>query len=109
LGRRCGSTLFMTLLAAFAALLARWTGQTGVGGGVPSANRNRGEIENLIGFFVNSLVVRTELAGDPGFLELGGRVRETALAAFAHQDLPFEKLVSALRPDRDLSHTPLFQ
>jgi len=109
LGRRCGSTLFMTLLAAFAALLARWTGQTDVVVGVPSANRNRGEIENLIGFFVNSLVVRTDLAGDPGFLELVGRVRETALAAFAHQDLPFEKLVSELRPDRDLSHTPLFQ
>jgi amino acid adenylation domain-containing protein len=109
LGRRCGSTLFMTLLAVFDALLARWTGQTDVVVGVPSANRNRGEIENLIGFFVNSLVLRTDLAGDPGFLDLVGRVRETALAAFAHQDLPFEKLVSELRPDRDLSHTPLFQ
>ncbi len=109
LGRRCGSTLFMTLLAVFDALLARWTGQSDVVVGVPSANRNRGEIENLIGFFVNSLVVRADLTGDPSFIDLVGRVRETALAAFAHQDLPFEKLVGELRPDRDLSHTPLFQ
>ncbi len=108
-GRRAGSTLFMTLLAAFDALLHRLTGGGDIVVGVPSANRNRGEIEGLIGFFVNSLVLRVPISADMGGLELIGRVRETALSAFAHQDMPFEKLVAELRPERSLSHTPLFQ
>ncbi|HYX25073.1 MAG TPA: amino acid adenylation domain-containing protein, partial [Thermoanaerobaculia bacterium] len=109
LGRRRGCTLFMTVLAAFQALLQRYTGQDDVAVGSPIANRNRGELEALIGFFVNMLVLRTDLGGDPSFEELLERVRRTAVGAYAHQDLPFEKLVGELRPDRDLRHTPLFQ
>ncbi len=108
-GRGRGATLFMTLLAAFQALLHRYTGQDDVAVGSPIANRNRGEVENLIGFFVNMLVLRTDLSGDPGFGDLVDRVREVALGAFAHQNLPFEKLVEELRPDRDLRRTPFFQ
>jgi len=77
--------------------------------GVPIANRNRAEIEPLIGFFINTLVMRVELSGEPSFREVVRRVKETALGAYAHQDLPFEMLVEALQPTRDLSHTPLFQ
>ncbi len=102
-------TLFMTLLAAFKALLHRYSGQSDINVGTPHANRNRSELENLIGFFVNTLVLRTDFSGEPNFKELVKRVRETALGAFAHQDLPFETLVDALQPQRDLSHTPLFQ
>jgi amino acid adenylation domain-containing protein len=109
LSQKQGTTLFMTLLAAFQALLYRMTGQDDVAVGSPIANRNRGELEDLIGFFVNMLVLRTDLSGNPGFLELVNRVRETALGAYAHQDLPFEKLVGELQPDRDLLHNPLFQ
>ncbi|HVR96498.1 MAG TPA: amino acid adenylation domain-containing protein, partial [Thermoanaerobaculia bacterium] len=109
LSRRAGTTLFMTLLAAFDALLHRWTGESDLVVGTPSANRNREEIEGLIGFFVNSLVLRADLSGAPSFRDLLAQVRETTLAAYAHQDLPFEKLVSELRPERDLSHTPVFQ
>jgi amino acid adenylation domain-containing protein len=104
-----GATLFMTLLAAFQVLLARWSGQSQVVVGSPIANRTRGETEGLIGFFVNTLVLRTDLAGDPTFERLVDRVREVALAAYAHQDLPFEKLVAELEPERDLSRTPVFQ
>ncbi len=109
LGQRYGATLFMTLLAAFQVLLHRYSGQDDFVVGTPIAGRNRAEIEPLIGFFVNTLPLRADCAGDPSFGELLGRVRETALGAYAHQDLPFEKLVEELRLPRDLSHTPLFQ
>ncbi len=109
LSRREGSTLFMTLLAAFQTLLHRYTSQTDILVGTPVANRARREIEPLIGFFVNTLVLRADLSGDPTFRELLGRVREVALEAYAHQDLPFEKLVEELRPERDLGRNPLFQ
>ncbi len=104
-----GVTLFITLLAAFQTLLYRYTGLEDIPVGSPIANRNRREIEGLIGFFVNSLVMRTNLSGNPTFQELLLRVREVALGAYAHQDLPFERLVEELQPQRDLSHTPLFQ
>ena len=99
----------MTMLAVFKVLLLRYAGQTDLVVGCPIANRNRSEIEGLIGFFVNTLVLRTDLGGDPSFRELVGRVREVTLGAYAHQDLPFEKLVEELRPGRNLSHNPLFQ
>ncbi|MFN6485611.1 amino acid adenylation domain-containing protein [Nostoc sp. DedQUE02] len=102
-------TLFMTLLAAFDTLLYRYTGQSDILVGSPIANRDRSEIEGLIGFFVNTLVMRTDLSGNPTFSELLTRVREVALGAYTHQNLPFEMLVEALQPERDLSHTPLFQ
>ncbi|MEH1773540.1 amino acid adenylation domain-containing protein [Nostoc sp.] len=109
LSQEQGCTLFMTLLAAFDTLLYRYTGQADILVGSPIANRDRSEIEGLIGFFVNTLVMRTNLAGNPSFSELLGRVREMAMDAYSHQDLPFEMLVEALQPERDLSHTPLFQ
>ncbi|WP_345144822.1 condensation domain-containing protein, partial [Dactylosporangium darangshiense] len=107
--RDAGASMFMTLLGAFTVLLGRYSGQEDVVVGTPIANRNRAEIEGLIGFFLNTLVLRTDLSGDPTFAELLGRVREGTLAAYAHQDLPFEQLVDALDVDRDRSRTPLFQ
>jgi amino acid adenylation domain-containing protein len=109
LSRRQRVTLFMTLLAAFKVLLYRYTGQTDICVGSPIANRNRSEMESLIGFFVNTLVMRTDVSNCASFKELLERVRSVALGAYAHQDLPFEKLVQELNPERSLSHTPLFQ
>jgi amino acid adenylation domain-containing protein len=109
LSQREGVTLFMTLLAAFKTLLHRYTGQEDIVVGTFIANRNRAEIEKLIGFFVNSLVLRTSLEQNPTFRELLGRVREVTVGAYANQDLPFEKLVEELQPERDLSRNPLFQ
>ncbi|HEX7186103.1 MAG TPA: amino acid adenylation domain-containing protein [Thermoanaerobaculia bacterium] len=109
LGRTVGATLYMTLLAAFQALLSRWSGEETVCAGTPVAGRNRLEIEGLIGFFVNTLVIRTDLGDTPPVRGLLGRVREAALGAFAHQDLPFERLVEALNPERDARTSPLFQ
>jgi len=109
LSQREGVTLFMTLLAAFQALLHRYSGQEDIAVGVPVANRNQVEIENLIGFFVNTLVMRTDLGGVPSFKELVGRVRKVALEAYTYQGVPFEKLVEEIKPERDLSRAPLFQ
>ncbi|MDZ8189313.1 MAG: amino acid adenylation domain-containing protein, partial [Nostoc sp. ChiSLP02] len=109
LSQEQGVTLFMTLLAAYDTLLYRYSGQEDILVGSPIANRDRLELERLIGFFVNVLVMRTNLAGNPTFNELLSRVRSIAMDAYAHQDLPFEMLVEALQPERDLSHTPLFQ
>jgi hypothetical protein len=109
LSRQEGVTLFMLLLAAFQTLLFRYTGQEDLVVGTDVANRNRIETEGLIGFFINHLVLRTDLSGNPSFRELLGRVREVALDAYAHQDLPFDKLVEVLQPKRALGHTPLFQ
>ena len=109
LSQQSGTTLFMTSLAAFNTLLYRYTGQTDLLVGTPVANRNRLEIEPLIGFFVNTLVLRTRLSGELRFSELLTRVREVVLGAQAHQELPFERLVQELAPERSLSHAPLFQ
>ncbi|MGV2831530.1 amino acid adenylation domain-containing protein [Myxosarcina sp. GI1(2024)] len=109
LSRQQGVTLFMTLLTAFKVLLYRYTGQTDIIVGSPIANRSKAQIEQLIGFFVNVLVLRTDLSGDLSFLDLLERVKSTALEAYVHQDLPFEKLVEELKLNRDLSYNPLFQ
>jgi amino acid adenylation domain-containing protein len=109
LSRQEGATLFMTLLAAFTTLLWRYSGQEDIVVGSPIAGRNRTEIEGLIGLFVNTLALRTDLSGNPTFRALLARVRALTLAAYTHQDLPFEKLVEALQPERSLRHSPLFQ
>ena len=109
LNRREGVTLFMTLLAAFQTLLYRYTGQEDIVVGAAIANRNRTEIEGLIGFFVNTLALRANFAGDPTFRDFLASVRRSALEAYEHQDLPFEKLVEELNPHRTLSYTPVFQ
>ena len=107
--QREGVTLFMTTLAAFQTLLFRYTGQEDLVVGTPIAGRNRVEIESLIGFFVNTLALRTNVSGTSTFRQLVKRVKEVALGAYAHQDLPFEKLVEELNPERDISHSPIFQ
>lgn len=106
---REGKTLFMVMLAAFNVLLYRYTGQEEITFGTPVAGRNRSEVEGLIGLFVNTIVMMTDMSGKPTFRELLNRVQETALDAYTHQDIPFEKLVEELAPVRDLSRTPLFQ
>jgi len=109
LSRRNAVTLFMTLLAAFEVLLFRYSGQTDIVIGTPIAGRSRSEIEDLIGLFINTLALRTDLSGDPSFHTLLKLVREVSLEAYAHQDVPFEKVVEAVQPERSLSHHPLFQ
>ena len=109
LSQESGTTLFMTMLAAFALLLSRYSRQQDIVVGSAIANRNRREIESLIGFFVNTLALRTKLQGNPTFLELLQRVKQVTLDAYDHQDLPFEKLVDELGLERSLSHHPLFQ
>ncbi|MFP2931151.1 condensation domain-containing protein [Pyxidicoccus sp. 3LG] len=107
-GRDQGATLFMVLLAAYETLLARYSGQEDFAIGSPIAHRTRAELEPLIGFFVNTLVLRTRLEGDPTFAELVDRVRESALAAYVHQDVPFDRLVEALGGERSEGRAPLF-
>jgi amino acid adenylation domain-containing protein len=109
LALQAGATPFMLLVAAFIALLYRYTGQGDVAVGTPIANRNRPEVRDLIGLFLNTLVLRVDVSDDPPFLELVNRVRDASLGAFAHADLPFERLVDELKPVRDLSYNPLFQ
>jgi amino acid adenylation domain-containing protein len=109
LSQRHGVTLFMTLLAAFQTLLCRYTGQTDIVIGSPVAGRNRGDLESLIGFFLNMLALRIDLSGNPTFRNLLTRTKEVCLGALAHQDLPFEKLIEEMHAKRDLSHHPLFQ
>nr|BFE80809.1 hypothetical protein GCM10020093_034100 [Planobispora longispora] len=108
-GRRRGATPYMTLLAAFCLLLGRYGGRSDVAVGSPVAGRPGPELDGVVGFFVNMLVMRLNLAGDPAFGDLVDRARQTALDAFAHQDVPFERLAAALHPDRDLTRNPLFQ
>ncbi|HYX23529.1 MAG TPA: amino acid adenylation domain-containing protein, partial [Thermoanaerobaculia bacterium] len=109
LSRQRGATPFMVLLAGFEALLQRYTGQDDLIVGSTIANRTRSQLEGVIGFFVNTLALRGDLSGNPDFSALLVRVRESALGAYAHQDLPFERLVAELQPERDLSRSPLFQ
>ncbi|BCL83211.1 non-ribosomal peptide synthetase [Ktedonobacteria bacterium brp13] len=109
LSQQEGVTMFMLLLAAFQALLQRYTGQADISVGTPIANRTRAEIEGVVGFFINTLVLRSDLSGDPSFKQFLANVRATCLQAYAHQDIPFEKVVEEIEPGRDLNRSPLFQ
>jgi len=109
LSRGAGVTLFMMVVGAMKVLLHKYTGLHDIIVGTPIAGRDRKEVEGLIGFFVNTLVLRTSLEGNPTYVELLGRVREVALGAYAHQNLPFEKLIEILKPERQSSRTPVFQ
>jgi non-ribosomal peptide synthetase component F len=109
LSHKSDSTLFMTLLGAFGVLLSRYSAQDDVVIGSPIAGRTRAETENLIGFFVNTIALRTSIAGNPSFRQLLATVKKITLDAYTHQDLPFEKLVEELQPARDLSRNPIFQ
>ncbi|MEV7098319.1 amino acid adenylation domain-containing protein [Amycolatopsis sp. NPDC051045] len=109
LAARCGATRFMVLLAVFQVVLARWAGRSDIPVGTPVAGRGRTELERLVGFFVNTVVLRGDLDGNPAFTTFLDRVRHGVLGAFDHQDVPFEHLVQELRPERDLSRNPLFQ
>ncbi len=109
LGRAEGATLFMVLLSGIQALLSRWSGQSNFAIGTPMAGRTHQHTEELVGFFVNMLAMRADLSGDPSFSQLVGRVKQTALSAYAHQEVPFEKVVEAVQPQRELSRHPLFQ
>ncbi|WP_051711496.1 non-ribosomal peptide synthetase [Andreprevotia chitinilytica] len=109
LSQRHGTTLFMTLLAGWSVLLSRWSGQNDVVIGTPVANRQRSELEGLMGFFVNTLALRVKLDGNPKVDELLNQIKTSTIAAYAHQDLPFEQVVEALQPTRSLSHSPVFQ
>src|SRR5690606_587105 len=104
-----GATLFMGLQAAFSVLLARHSNETDIVIGSPIANREQAEVAGLIGFFVNTLVLRSDLSGNPDFIELLHQSRQMLLDAYAHQQVPFEKLVEVLQPERSVSHSPLFQ
>jgi hypothetical protein len=109
LSQQQGVTLFMLLLTAFKILLYRYTNQSDIVVGTPVANRQHSQIQGMIGFFVNNLVLRTDLSDDPTFLQLLQQVKKVVIEAYDHQNLPFEKLVEALHPERNLSYTPLFQ
>ncbi|WP_454258922.1 condensation domain-containing protein, partial [Pseudoxanthomonas mexicana] len=109
LSQQRGTTLFMTLLAGWSVLLSRLSGQSDVVIGTPVANRQRTELEDLIGFFVNTLALRVDVDSDPSVLELLAQVKDTTLGGYMHQDVPFEQVVEALQPTRSLSHSPLFQ
>ncbi len=109
LSQRCGATLFMTVLAGWAALLARLSNQSEVVIGTPTANRTRTEVEGLIGFFVNTLALRVDLSGSPNSVELLKRVKRLALDAQANREIPFEQVVELVRPERSVSHSPIFQ
>src|SRR5262249_47654279 len=109
LAKKEQASLFMLLLAAFKVLLYGYTNQHDILVGTDESGRNHQAVEGLIGFFINHLVLRTDLSGNPSFRELLGRVRAVCLGAYSHQDLPFDRLVEVLRPDRVSSHTPVFQ
>ena len=109
LARQMGCTQFALYLAAFSVLLSRYSGENDIVIGTPISGRQRTELENMIGFFLNTLAIRADMSGNPAFSELVERIRKTTIDAFANQDLPFEKLVEELRPERNLSHAPIFQ